>query len=98
MNNIILRRRPIKLGRAAQHMTDKGFVLTHDNGVLATWRKEWIENSGRMGFSSMGNETRTMVIQLEGPHRHDGEIIEDHRGCMRLKMANGKTYKSDDNT
>jgi len=92
MNKLLLRRRPIKLGRAAQHMTDKGFVLMDDTGVFATWRKEWYDHSGRMGFTP---QKMTRVIQLEGPNRHDGEIVEHHNGSMSIKMSNGKTYKAD---
>lgn len=94
MNKLLLRRRPIKLGRAAQHMTDKGFVLMCDEDGRATWRKEEYYNDGRLGFAEP-KHTRLRLIQLEGPNRHDGEIIEDHRGVMRLKMSNGKTYKAD---
>ena len=93
MNKLLLRRRPVKLGRAAQHMTDKGFVLMCDEDGRATWRKEEYYNDGRNGFSS-SPQKRSMVIQLEGPNRHDGEIVEDHRGRMYIKMSNGKTYVS----
>jgi hypothetical protein len=82
MNKLLLRRRPIKLGRAAQHMTDKGFVLISDVDGRATWRKEWYDHSGRMGFTP---QKMTRVIQLEGPNRHDGEIIEEHNGRMYIK-------------
>ena len=66
----------------------------YDVNERATWRKEEYHNDGRNGFGS-SPQKRSMVIQLEGPNRHDGEIIEDHRGIMRLKMSNGKTYKAE---
>jgi hypothetical protein len=65
-------------------MTDKGFVLMCDEDGRATWRKEDYYNDGRMGFAEP-KHTRTIFIQLDGPNRHDGELIEESNSRMYIK-------------